>query len=164
MSIFKISEMKSSLKDEDSVRSQLEEIKIKMEEMENNKRNNLIVYGIPNDIRETHSSLHQKVCLHLWFLRNFFPAGEAGDAHYQLFIGTILDIGYFQDQTPDSLQLATCKGKLRTCQTDCAHCVKVSRMTVGTHVGGCRPVVVTFKNFAEVGIDFCLNFCKIFHC
>ena len=54
--------MKSSLKDEDSVRSQLEEIKIKMEEMENNKRNNLIVYGIPNDIRETHSSLHQKVC------------------------------------------------------------------------------------------------------
>ena len=57
--------MKSSLKDEDSVRSQLEEIKIKMEEMENNKRNNLIVYGIPNDIRETHSSLHQKVCLHL---------------------------------------------------------------------------------------------------
>ena len=56
--------MKSSLKDEDSVRCQLEEIRIKMEEMENNKRNNLIVYGIPNDIRETHSSLHQKVCLH----------------------------------------------------------------------------------------------------
>ena len=150
---FKISEMKSSLKEEDSVRSQLEEIKIKMEEMENNKRNNLIVYGIPNDIRETHSSLHQKVCLHLRFSRYFFWA-KAGDAHYQLFIGTILDIGYFQDQTPDSLQLATCKGKLRTRWTDCAHCVKVSRMTVGTYVGGCRPVVVAFKNFAEVGIDF----------
>ena len=91
----------------------IEKNKVKMEEMENNKRNNLIVYGIPNDIRETHSSLHQKVCLHLRFSRYFFLA-KAGDAHYQLFIGTILDIGYFQDQTPDSLQLATCKGKLRT--------------------------------------------------
>ena len=119
--------MKSSLKDEDSVRSQLEEIKIKMEEMENNKRNNLIVYGIPNDIRETHSSLHQKVCLHLRFSRYFFLA-KAGDAHYQLFIGTILDIGYFQDQTPDSLQLATCKGKLGSLHPilNICHCVKDS--------------------------------------
>ena len=83
-------------------------------------------------------------------------------AHYELFIGTILDIGYFQDQTPDSIQLATCKGKLSSLHPilNICHCVKVSRMTVGTHVGGCRPVVVSFKNFAEVRIKT-LCFCKV---
>ena len=53
--------MKSTLRDEGSLRNQLEDIRAKMEEMENNKRNNLIVYGITNDPRESHSSLHQKV-------------------------------------------------------------------------------------------------------
>ena len=40
---------------------QLEEVERRLEEMEDNRRNNLILYGLANDPHETHSSLHQKV-------------------------------------------------------------------------------------------------------
>ena len=47
--------------EESDLKTQLRDIKDKLEEMENNKRNNLIFYGIPNDPYESHGSLHQKV-------------------------------------------------------------------------------------------------------
>ena len=53
--------MKAFKADEGNVQCQLEDLKNKIGEMEENKRNNLIIYGLPNDPRETHSALHQKV-------------------------------------------------------------------------------------------------------
>ena len=44
-----------------SLKSQLRDIREKIEEMDNNKRNNLILYGLPNDPYESHASLNQKV-------------------------------------------------------------------------------------------------------
>lgn len=54
-------ELKAFKKDEDNVQCQLEDLKNKIGEIEENKRNNLIIYGLPNDPHETHSALHQKV-------------------------------------------------------------------------------------------------------
>ena len=53
--------MRDYKKSEDDVQDQLRDIKVKLEEMDNNKRNNLIIYGLINDPYETHSTLHQKV-------------------------------------------------------------------------------------------------------
>ena len=51
-----------SFKDElTSLMDRVEEINEKMYDFEANKRNNLIFYGIPNEARETHSMLRQKV-------------------------------------------------------------------------------------------------------
>ena len=41
--------------------AQISDISDKVLEFEENKRNNLIFYGIPNDIHETHSTLNQKI-------------------------------------------------------------------------------------------------------
>ena len=54
-------ELKACRQEESNLESQLRDIAEKLEEMENNKRNNLIFYGIPNDPYESHASLHQKV-------------------------------------------------------------------------------------------------------
>ena len=54
-------ELKACRQVEANLESQLRDITEKLEEMENNKRNNLIFYGIPNDPYESHASLHQKV-------------------------------------------------------------------------------------------------------
>ena len=40
---------------------QISELSEKLLEFEQNKRNNLIFYGIPNDSTETHTTLNQKV-------------------------------------------------------------------------------------------------------
>ena len=53
--------MKTHKSDEGNVLVQLQDLQVKLEEMENNKRNNLIIYGLANDPYETHSTLHQKV-------------------------------------------------------------------------------------------------------
>ena len=51
-----------SFKDElQAVMERVDEINEKMYDFEANKRNNLIFYGIPNESRESHSALHQKV-------------------------------------------------------------------------------------------------------
>ena len=42
----------------------VDDINEKMYDFEANKRNNLIFYGIPNEARETHSMLQQKVPQH----------------------------------------------------------------------------------------------------
>ena len=54
-------ELKACRQEESNLESQLKDIAEKLEEMENNKRNNLIFYGILNDPYESHASLHQKV-------------------------------------------------------------------------------------------------------
>lgn len=59
--------MKTHKSDETNVLVQIHDLQVKIEEMENNKRNNLIIYGLANDPYETHSSLHQKV-------RNIHPS------------------------------------------------------------------------------------------
>ena len=46
---------------------QLEEVERRLEEMEDNRRNNLILYGLANEPHETHSSLHQKVSVPFTF-------------------------------------------------------------------------------------------------
>ena len=46
---------------------QLEEVERRLAEMEDNRRNNLILYGLANDPHETHSSLHQKVSVPILF-------------------------------------------------------------------------------------------------
>ena len=54
-------ELKACRQEESNLECQLREIAEKLEEMENNKRNNLIFYGIPNDPYESHAGLHKKV-------------------------------------------------------------------------------------------------------
>ena len=54
-------DMKSFKNELTSLMDRVEEINEKMYDFEANKRNNLIFYGIPNESKETHSRLHQKV-------------------------------------------------------------------------------------------------------
>ena len=54
-------ELKACRQEESNLEIQLRDITEKLEEIENNKRNNLIFYGIPNDPFESHASLHKKV-------------------------------------------------------------------------------------------------------
>ena len=46
---------------EKSAMLQIQEISKKIKEFEQNKRNNLIFYGVSNDANETFSSLNQKI-------------------------------------------------------------------------------------------------------
>ena len=63
-----------SFKDElTSLMDRVEEINEKMYDFEANKRNNLIFYGIPNEARETHSMLRQKVSSPLKFSSMLTP-------------------------------------------------------------------------------------------
>ena len=54
-------EFKTFRQEETDLKTQLRDIQEKLEDIENNKRNNLILYGLPNDPYESHGSLHQKV-------------------------------------------------------------------------------------------------------
>ena len=56
-----VSEFEATMRQEACTVQQLEEVERRLEEMEDNRRNNLILYGLANDPHETHSSLHQKV-------------------------------------------------------------------------------------------------------
>ena len=59
---------------------QLEEVERRLEEMEDNRRNNLILYGLANDPHETHSSLHQKVnvSIFIWPSSNITYKSDLG--------------------------------------------------------------------------------------
>ena len=84
--------------EEINLQSQLRDIREKMEEMENNKRNNLIFYGLQNDPYESHASLHQKVS----------ERREKGSwVWYQI----ILDPRYLEAKTADCDQYPASQGK-----------------------------------------------------
>ena len=53
--------MRSFKEELTALMDRVEDINEKMYDFEANKRNNLIFYGIPNEARETHSMLRQKV-------------------------------------------------------------------------------------------------------
>ena len=112
-----------SFKDElESVMERVEEINEKMYDFEANKRNNLIFYGIPNEVKEVQPALLQKIT-HIirtsLGIRRDIPVAKVGQDCF-----FILHHRHQMDQ--------------------------VCRMHTGPEVGGCKPTLGLEKRFTNI--------------